>query len=178
VVVVGLQLPNPSRWSLSGCRRYCGGTGAPKSDDNQRKIAKEAARLRTKAGIAAVIAEVTAMKQHLIKAKNGAIAVAQDGWKQNPAYIRQFHAEIPEIFKYYYKDSVVIPVRTAAMIFDVVKQLTEINALVETAALETDAAQRQRYNIGNQLAALYDRVIGNLDDLDRELEDEYNLYIS
>jgi type II secretory pathway pseudopilin PulG len=72
--------------------------------NNQRKIAEEAARHRTKAAIAALIAEVKAMKHHLIKTKNGAIALAQPGWEQNPEYIRQFHAEIPDIFKYYYRD--------------------------------------------------------------------------
>jgi hypothetical protein len=142
--------------------------------NTQRQIAEATARHHTRATIAALIAEVHAMKQHLLTAKNGAIALAQAGWEQNPEYIhRLFHADIPEIFKYYYRDAVVLPVRTATKISDVVKQLNSINALLWTSALETDAARRQRYrDIGDQIDKLYDRVIAVLDDLGRELEDE------
>lgn len=147
--------------------------------NTQRELAEAAARRHTKAAIAALIAEVQAMKQHLQKLKNGAVALAQEGWEQHPEYIsRQFYTVVPDIFKYYYRDSVVIPVRTAARIFDVVKQLMEINGLVGVSAL-MDVTQRQDYpeDIGDQIGKLYDRVIAVLDDLGRELEDEYSLYI-
>jgi hypothetical protein len=41
------------------------------------------------------------MKQHLLKAKNAATALAQDGWMQNSEYIH-----FPK-FNYYYRDTVV-----------------------------------------------------------------------
>jgi hypothetical protein len=142
--------------------------------NSQRKIAEAAAHRHTKAAIAALVAEVHAMKQHLLRTKNAAIAHAQAGWEHNPEYIRIFYNDIPDIFKYYYRDAVVIPVRIATKISDVVKQLTAINALVGTSALVTDATQRQHYqDIGDQLDKLYDRVMAVLDDLGQELEHEF-----
>jgi hypothetical protein len=146
--------------------------------NTQRQIAEATARHRTKATIAALIAEVRAMNQHLIKLQNGAIAVGAANWQQNPDSIRQFHIDIPDSYKYYYRDSVVIPVRTATKIHELVTQLTLINGLVAAAASTADETQRQHYkDIGNQIADLYGRSIAVLDDLGRELEEEYELYI-
>ena len=145
--------------------------------NSQRRTAEAATRRNTKAAIAALIAEVHAMKQHSVKARNGAIALGQAGWEQTPEYARQFHADIPEIFKYYYRDAV-IPVHTATKICDIVKQLTAINTLLVTSALITDPAQRHGYgDLGDQIAKLYERVIAVLNDLDRELEKEYEVYL-
>jgi hypothetical protein len=47
-----------------------------------------------------------------------------------------------------------------------------------TSALITDPAQRHDYgDLGDQIAKLYERVIEVLDDLERELEDEYEVFV-
>ena len=114
------------------------------------------------------------MRQHLLRHKNGAIAVADEAWKQNPESIRQFQVDIPDIFKNYYRDAVVIPVHAATNLHDIIRRLTEINNLVTTAAT-MDETQRQTYrsnDLGDNLARLYDSVIAILADVGGELEEE------
>jgi hypothetical protein len=96
---------------------FVGACALRNQTNNQRKIAEAAARRSAKAAIAALLAEVRAMQQHSVMAKNGAVALAKASWEQNPAYIHQFRADIPDIFKYYYRDAVGLPVRTATKIF-------------------------------------------------------------